>query len=1716
MKRTLCLFLALILAVGICFSAPVTITASAAETTIIDEGNCGATGNEESVKWSLDSEGTLTISGSGAMADYNGYDMPWYNYQNYNYQNNITTIVINKGVTTIGEQAFNGCTKLIRVTIPESVTEIGKKAFTGCESLTTVTIPEGVEKIGFYAFFDCTKLTSVTIPKSVTEIGDYAFDACDALTTVKVPCSWKGETAGGKTVTKYHTYKNGKCTVANCDNACAHETITDDDVCTTCGGKYCGADKTEDKVVYFFDEGTLTITGKGAMADYTGNDMPWCNDKSAIKRVVIENGVTSIGKYSFYKCTALESVTIGDSVTSIGDNAFDGCTKLSSVTIGNAVITIGVSTFKNCTMLQTITIPNSVEKIGNGAFCGCSRLRVVTIPDSVEKIGLSAFYSCDDLTTVNVPCNWDGSIYNFAESILEFADHDTTKTATCISKAECSVCGEYGDFANHTPAESAIYTDNGDGTHGFECTFCGTVTEAHTPDANGYTVGSDGTHSFKCSGCGTVVTEPHNFENAAHQCACGKRETYSITCTETGSKGGAVRLTNTEPAIHGQTYTTQLLMPEGLQGWYTDVIKVSVNGEELVKDTDYTYDLYTVTLTVDGEKVTGNIEITYQINAKVTFVLNGGDLEPTLKDRLAFGGLHIIDDKITMPLAYGVRSSFDELNNTFIREGYICTGLKNGEQDADITAPVVNCTLSVQWQCTHNTIDENDVCTTCGGKYCGADKTKDKVVCFYDEGTATLTITGSGAMADDEMPWKDYYDIIEKIDIENGVTSIGEFAFDSCMSLTSVTIPDSVTTISDFAFCGCESLTSVTIPKSVTTIGRHAFANCTALTSVTIPKGVTAIGSNAFYYCTALTSVEIPESVETIGDYAFKYCAALTLVTIPGSETTIGKDAFYGCTKILLFVDKDNTNVKDYATDNNINYVVDGSGELEKLTFTPIYKEADNENSEITGYSVTARDKTISGALTIPSEFNGKRVTKIGNGAFANCESLTSVVIPDSVVSLGEMAFYSCGSLETVTLSSNITVIPDEAFAYCESLKTLPITEKITSIGESAFYGSGKHSKVSLSGVTIGSEAFLQCGITGLTLENCNLNDANVFINNEIEELTLSETNIPDEMFKSHSYLKTLVAENSVLGAGAFSSCLGLENVTVSGGEINNTAFMNCSSLETVTIDNIDSIGENAFCCCTALNSVVLGDGLETIEFGAFVDCNSLETIELPEGLTTIDESAFSGCKRLKKVTIPKSVTKIGVGAFEVCTSLAEVEISEGVTTIGNRAFQFCEALTKIIIPKSVTSIDAEAFYNCGNLKYIFFEGTEDSQKELGDVLVTNAKIHYGSSTHTFNENYTVDLEPTCTEKGSESQHCKYCDLTQNSKEIKENGHTSVNGGTEKAHTICDVCEEILSAEHEFASKITTEPTYTKEGIKTFTCECGYSYEEVIPCLVPGEIKAEEAESNSFSATVVDINSIVTKLQLTEEEKALIEQGADMKIVFKLSDIGATINTPEKEAIFKALTNEKIAVFLDIQLVKQIANNSVNVQKLNDLIKVTVELPSEFISKDGNVKRSYSVLRYHDGDETKVTTLNAKFDETTGTLTFETDRFSTYAIVYSDVVVSDGEGVPGTPDPGDGEVSTPENPKDETTPGIPETPKDETTPGTPETPKDDVSNDKNDDSVTNDKNDASSETGTNDKNDTSKDDVPKAGVISTTSIWLGAMALSGLGALLVSKKKKEN
>ena len=281
------------------------------------------------------------------------------------------------------------------------------------------------------------------------------------------------------------------------------------------------------------------------------------------------------------------------------------------------------------------------------------------------------------------------------------------------------------------------------------------------------------------------------------------------------------------------------------------------------------------------------------------------------------------------------------------------------------------------------------------------------------------------------------------------VTTIGNFAFDACRSLTSITIPNTVTTIGNNAFNNCSSLTSLTIPNSVTTIGWLAFYECASLTSVTIGNNVTTIGDIAFYGCSSLTSLTIPNSVTSIGYSAFNGCRNLEYVTIGNGLTNIKEQVFSGC-----------TNLKNVTIGNNItaieNRAFSECKSLESITFpsnvTSIGEDAFRGCSKLT-------------SINIP-----KNVTNISNKAFNNCNNLENIVvesgnivydsrencnaiietitntlisgcnnstIPASITSIGNYAFYNCSSLTSITIPNSVTSIGTNAFRGCSSLKSI-------------------------------------------------------------------------------------------------------------------------------------------------------------------------------------------------------------------------------------------------------------------------------------------------------------------------------------------------------------------------------------------------------------------------------------------------------------------------------------------------------------------------------------------------------------------------------------------------------------------------------------------------------------------------------------------------------
>ena len=250
---------------------------------------------------------------------------------------------------------------------------------------------------------------------------------------------------------------------------------------------------------------------------------------------------------------------------------------------------------------------------------------------------------------------------------------------------------------------------------------------------------------------------------------------------------------------------------------------------------------------------------------------------------------------------------------------------------------------------------------------------------------------------------------LTSVTIPNSVTSIGNEAFRDCTGLTSITIPDSVTSIYGSAFYGCSGLTSVTIPNSVTSIGSTAFYGCTGLTSITIPNSVTSIGTTAFYGCTGLTSVTIENSV--IGASMFSGCTGLTSITIPNSVTSIGSSAFNGCTGLTSITIPSSVTTIDSETFRNC--------------------------TGLTGVII------------------GNGVTSIGSSAFRDCTSLTSVTIPNSVTSIGGYVFFGCTGLTSITIPDSVTSIGDYAFSFCSNLTSVTFQRADTTIANNDIFPNG-------------------------------------------------------------------------------------------------------------------------------------------------------------------------------------------------------------------------------------------------------------------------------------------------------------------------------------------------------------------------------------------------------------------------------------------------------------------------------------------------------------------------------------------------------------------------------------------------------------------------------------------------------------------------------------
>ena len=553
-----------------------------------------------------------------------------------------------------------------------------------------------------------------------------------------------------------------------------------------------------------------------------------------------------------------------------------------------------------------------------------------------------------------------------------------------------------------------------------------------------------------------------------------------------------------------------------------------------------------------------------------------------------------------------------------------------------------------------------------------------------------------------------------KVEIPEGVTSIGEDAFYYCGNLEKVSIPDSVTSIGDGAFYYCSSLEKVSIPDSVTSIGSSAFSYCKSLTKAAIPTSVTSIKSRLFYGCINLTTLAIPASVTNIDYDAFDGCYFLTIYGTAGSyaekyaekydwpfvvlftgdfDIDMGQTDFIfkkGSSEgvaikcsgekkdfVSVSVNGERINEKDYTLEEEedstiIKFSPEFMDALEEgdYTFTLEYEENRKVEMIMTITGPAAEGFVIEDGVLVkyapgrrqPEEIEiPDTVVSIGERVFADKSYLTKIIIPDSVKSIGSFAFAGCNGLTEVTIPGSVESIGDSAFRSCSKLTKVTMLDGVKSIEDSAFYYCRELAEVELpeSLTSIGNSAFQGC--TGLT---------EVYIPGNVTKIG----NL-DELIET--------GDVTVVLSCAFSDCSNLTSINVSPENETYASEDGC----VYTKDK-----KRLLLCPLGKSAVDIPEGVTSIEEYAFYNCQNLTEVTIPESVKSINNGAFSSCSSLEEVTIPGSVENIGFQAFSGCSSLTKVTMLEGVTCIGAWAFSGCRVLEEIKIPKSVTSIGDSAF----------------------------------------------------------------------------------------------------------------------------------------------------------------------------------------------------------------------------------------------------------------------------------------------------------------------------------------------------------------------------------------------------------------------------------------
>ena len=1381
--------------------------------------------------WDLEN-GVLTVKEDINFGNSSNY--PWYNqrsqvtsveftsnvtlvgsYAFYDY-NNLSSVDFSQatGLTQINTYAFYSCDNLAAVAIPATVETIGSDAFQNCYAMADLDLSQAtaLKNINSYAFQNCDKITRVIIPETVTYFGSYAFDNCDKLQAVLC----EAESSNGISLNYY--WNGGKPTGWDYGNweLSADSVLTvkkDYSLNSNDYYKWYGirsliksveftSDVTTIGSYAFYDYDNMieaeipsTIESIGSQAFYSCNKLETVDFSNATSLNSIgyrafyddqkltdadlgnATSLLSIGEGAFYNCYGIASTDVPDGVATIGSNAFYRIMNINyhgyagsetdtwgalcrngitdgdflyqdeaktiiagyignggNVTIPANVVTIGNYAFYNCDSVKSVTLPASLTKIGEYAFADCDYLTAVTIPAAVSEIGSYAFQSCDRLASADLS---NATSLNYINNGL----FENCHALANLSLPEQITSINYSAFYNcdslTTVTIPAAVTSIGDNAF-YECQKLATVDFSQ---ATGLTY--IGTYAFYNCDSLKAITIPENVTTIYNDAFsyCDKLATVDLS-------QAASLTTISSYAFQYSKNLEAIVIPE----------KVTSIGYRAFGDCQK---LATVDMSQAASLTTIGDYAFYNCDSLRTITI------PAKVNSLGQYMLQSCDSLSTIDF-----SQATSLTTIRDRAFYDCDGLKS----VTIPANVTSISDYAFYECNK----------------------LESVNC--SEGSKLKYISSYAFNAGYKL---------KSVDLSNAtsLTTIGDNAFANCTELETVLIPESIVRVNTYSFNNCPNLqyteeggfkylgndqnnyvvlmeatsndvSASTVNSNVKAVRLGALSNCTNY--VTEENGAYYLGNDDNAYVvlakassTSITECEVNEDTKVIAPYAFQNCSSLATVSIPETVTGIGYYAFNNTNSSLVINTPATSRLAGWDESWNPNgrkvnwgvgkWSVDENG---TLTITDCFA--------LTDYSAYPWYEKRSQIKKVVFE---EGVSCVGYRAFFNewnnyYPNLTEVVLPSTIESIGEQAFYNCYNVEGFEFSSltNLAYIGNSAFYNCDKLTAADLSNSsLTTIGNYTFYNCNNLAEVKFPATleSIGSEAFRDCD----KIETADLSNTSVssiayrafYDCDGLTEVKFPATleSIGDQAFNSCNYIATADFSNCTnlksIGSQAFYYNQNLANADFSNltslETLGSEAFRDCDKLEVVDLSNskLTSIGSYAFRYCDGLTEVKFPATLETINSHAFNSCSNLAEIDLEAqtpNLKTIGDYAFSGVYNATKVTIPESIETIGYQAiyanYTICNKLdgigyvgnstnpylylVEAGEEKDSYTISNKtrfigAYAFSELssmLVSIDVPETVTSISNDAFSNVMNVNY---NGPAGDETSTWGALVRNGCV---------------------------------------------------------------------------------------------------------------------------------------------------------------------------------------------------------------------------------------------------------------------------------------------------------------------------------------------------------------------------------------------------------